>query len=188
MPVLPVVVASDVIVSAISNIDPGLLLFPAVPPASRHDATDVVGVFVRSIPGKDFALFTSKEILTEVALALDILGWTFQERERAVTTIANLATTSGGAVLATTPHKIQLTKMPKTATSAVACAASPSLGPLTLPRVAIVDDDIAKTIPEVTPHGIAWPRDSPIMVMDAGKFVSLVEKARLNMRALPPSK
>lgn|GEM_PF-5977228 len=185
---LPVVVASDVIVSALSNIDPALLLFPAVPPATGHDATDVVGVFVRSVTGKDFALFTSKEILTEVELALESLGWSIQVRGQALSVIAALAVQSGGAVVGTTPRKIQIGKMPKAATSAVACAASNSLGPLTKPRVAVVDNGTAKNFPAVTPRGIPWPPKSPIRVMNAAEFRSLAEQARLKFRALPPKK
>lgn len=188
MSALPVVVASDVIVSAISNIDPALLLFPEVPPATGHEATDVVGVFVRSVTGKDFALFTSDEILTEVALALEHLGWSFQDRERALSVISNIAVKSGGLVITGTPHKLQLPHMDKVATSAIACAASNSLGALTKPRVAVVENNVAKVISEVTPRGVPWPKDSPITVMSAGMFRSLAEQARLNFRAVPPKK
>ncbi len=188
MAVLPVVVASDVLVSALSNIDPALLLFPAVPPATGHDATDVVGVFVRSVTDKDLALFVSVTILTEVALALEALGWSFEERDRALTTIATLAYQSGGAVIPSTPRKIQLPKMPQAATSAAACAASEALGPLITPRIAVVDSDTAKAIGDLTPHGIPWPKENPIRLMPAGSFRTLAEKARLKLRAQPPAK
>ena len=189
MPALPVVVAADILVAALSKVDPELLLFPAVPPATGHDATDVVGVFVRSVTDQDFALFVSNDILTEVAVTLERLDWSFDERDRAITTLSSLAAQSGGAVVETTPHGIQLPQMTQAASSAVACCASEALGALNRPRVAIVDDTTAKDVREVTPRNIPWPKDAPVMVMSAGRYRALVEKARLTMRQnRPPRK
>lgn len=175
-----VVVATDVLVAALSKVSAAAVRFPAVPPRTSDPNADVIGVFVGA--EGDFALILSAEILEQVATALIDdrgLGWAFDATDQAIDVLVGIAEHSQGGIatpverVATPPHADAV------AIAALRAVTSSDLG---FPRALVTGDAALQRLGQWRPRGVPWPADQPVTILSPARFRDLVEQARWRYR------
>ncbi|MHB8296442.1 MAG: hypothetical protein ACYDH5_17880 [Acidimicrobiales bacterium] len=180
---MPVDVVLDpaVIVGALSQMGPGAMTFPAVPPRSGAVYADALGVF--SYQGDShFALILSNDLVEQVVVAVasrSDLGWMFDQTDQALERIARLAQRSGGGFVTPAIGVSAPPGMGRPARTALQAAASKDLGHL---RMVVTEDASALRIKELQPHGIPFPPNEPVTFVSPARFAVVAEQVRWRMR------
>lgn len=103
----PLVLAADVLVSATTFASATWKTWPATPPGSRNSAADCLGIVAE--PG-EWALWLSDDLLLAVVQPLldpqSGLGWNPGEVRRYVTVLRDIASASGGGLIAHPPEAL----------------------------------------------------------------------------------
>ncbi len=182
MPV-DIVLDSAIIVGAISQMGPGAVTFPEVPPRTTAVYADTLGVFSYR-RDQHFALILSNELVEEVVISVASRGelaWVFDETDPAMERIARLAHQSGGGYVTPSMGIDVPPKMGVTARTALRAAASKDLSDL---RFVVTEDKVALEIEQLQPHGIPWPKNQPISFISPLRLAVMADKVRFGMRGI----
>lgn len=163
----PLVLATDVLVAAITVSSATWKTWPATPPGSLNSAADCVGIVAE--PG-EWALWLSDDLLHAAVQTLldrdEGLGWAPTEVRRYVTVLQEIADASGGGTVARTPSAIgRGAPLPLRAALDLAVATQAPV---------VVSD----WLPLLRRHGWAPPGLGPVHILASSEFRRRVDAAR----------
>jgi hypothetical protein len=182
MPV-DVVLDSAVILGAISEMGPGAVTFPTVPPRTTAVYADALGVFSYS-GDAHFSLILSTEVIEEVVRSVASradLAWVFDETDPAMERVSRLAHQSGGGYVTPARGIAVPFKIATSTRTALRAAASKELGDL---RFVVTEDKVALAIEELQPRGIPWPKNQPISFISPRRLALMADRVRWGMRRI----